>query len=105
MTSTRALFGDATALDAWLEDYEARHGLEDLDAGARAQAMDRVNPVYVPRNHKVEAALEAANQGEMEPFDRLLDAVTRPFDARPGLEEFEGPAPADFGPYTTFCGT
>ena len=57
------------------------------------------------RNHKIEAALEAANQGEMEPFDRLLDAVTRPFDARPGLEEFEEPAPADFGPYTTFCGT
>ena len=67
--------------------------------------MDRVNPVHVPRNHKVEAALEAANQGEMEPFDRLLDAVTRPFEARPGLEEFAGPAPADFGPYTTFCGT
>ena len=73
--------------------------------GRGRSAMDRVNPVYVPRNHKVEAALEAANQGEMEPFDRLLDAVTRPFEARPGLEDFAGPAPADFGPYTTFCGT
>jgi len=101
----RGLFADAGAFDVWLEEYRARCGLEDIDADARAVAMDRVNPVYVPRNHKVEAALEAANLGEMEPFDRLLDAVTRPFDARPGLGEFAGPAPADFGPYTTFCGT
>ena len=101
----RALFGEAAAFDAWLERYAARGAHEEIDAGARAVAMDRVNPVYVPRNHMVEAALEAANQGEMEPFDRLLDAVTRPFEARPGFEAFAGPAPADFGPYTTFCGT
>ncbi len=101
----RALFAEPGEFDAWLERYRVRSGLEDLDARARARAMDRLNPVHVPRNHRVEAALAAAGEGEMEPFDRLLDAVTRPFDARPGFEEFAGPAPAGFGPYVTFCGT
>jgi uncharacterized protein YdiU (UPF0061 family) len=101
----RRLFAEADAIDAWLGKYAARCALEETPAEARARAMDRLNPVYVPRNHRVEAALVAANSGDMEPFDRLLEAVTRPFYARPGLEAFEGPAPEEFGPYTTYCGT
>jgi serine/tyrosine/threonine adenylyltransferase len=67
--------------------------------------MDRVNPVYVPRNHLVEEALAAATGGDLAPFERLLDAVTAPFDERPGLERHASSAPQDFGPYRTFCGT
>ena len=68
--------------------------------------MDRVNPVYIPRNHRVEEALAAATGGDMEPLGKLLEAVTRPFDERPGLEGFAGPAPEGFGDaYRTFCGT
>ena len=40
--------------------------------------MDRTNPVYIPRNHLVEEALAAATAGDLEPLERLLDAVTRP---------------------------
>lgn len=68
-------------------------------------AMDRVNPVYIPRNHLVEEALDAAVAGDLEPFHRLLAAVTAPYEARPGFERFARPAPADAGPYRTFCGT
>ena len=67
--------------------------------------MNRVNPVYIPRNHLVEEALAAATDGDLAPFERLLDAVTRPFDKRARLERYAEPAPQDFGAYQTFCGT
>jgi uncharacterized protein YdiU (UPF0061 family) len=68
-------------------------------------AMDRVNPLYVPRNHLVEDALTQATVGELAPYHRLLDAVTRPFDARPGLDAYAVPAPPGFGDHVTYCGT
>jgi uncharacterized protein YdiU (UPF0061 family) len=67
--------------------------------------MDRVNPVYVPRNHRVEEALAAATGGDLGPFERLLDVLAKPFDERPGLEDYASPAPSSFGAYRTFCGT
>jgi serine/tyrosine/threonine adenylyltransferase len=93
----RLLVLDLAAFDGWLARWRALAP----DAGA----MDRVNPVYVPRNHLVEEALEAATAGDLDPLGRLLDAVTRPFDERPGLERYAAPAPQDFGSYRTFCGT
>ena len=67
--------------------------------------MDRVNPIYIPRNHEVEDALTAASAGDLGPFRRLLDVLARPFDERPGLERYAAPAPPGFGTYRTFCGT
>ena len=67
--------------------------------------MDRVNPIYIPRNHLVEEALAAATAGDLEPFQRLVDVLAQPFDERPGLEAYAAPAPASFGAYQTFCGT
>jgi uncharacterized protein YdiU (UPF0061 family) len=93
----RRLVLDLAAVDAWLERWQ---GL-----GPDADAMDRVNPIYIPRNHLVEEALAAATDGDLAPFGRLLDAVTRPYEERPGLERYAVPAPDDFGPYRTFCGT
>jgi len=94
----RELVLDLAAVDGWLERWRA--------LGPDAEAMDRVNPVYVPRNHLVEEALEAATADDLGPLHRLLDAVSRPFDRRPGLERYEAPAPEDFARrYRTFCGT
>ena len=68
--------------------------------------MDRVNPVYIPRNHLVEEALTAATAGDLQQLGRLLDAVTAPYAERPGLERYAAPAPRDFAAtYQTFCGT
>ncbi|HEX6027066.1 MAG TPA: YdiU family protein [Solirubrobacter sp.] len=86
-----------------LADWLARWR-EHVDERA-ADAMDQVNPVYIPRNHLVEAALEAATAGDLEPFHRLVEVVSSPFEARPGLEDYAAPAPEDFGPYVTYCGT
>ena len=101
----RALFVDMAAFEAWAERWLAAIGAEGRDPAEVAAAMDAVNPVYIPRNHKVEEALAAATAGDLGPFDRLVDAVSRPFEERPGLEAFAEPAPESFGAYRTFCGT
>ncbi len=69
-----------------------------------ADAMDRVNPIYIPRNHKVEQALDAATGGDLAPFRAMLEVLQQPFTERPGLEAWAAPAPPDPG-YRTFCGT
>jgi uncharacterized protein YdiU (UPF0061 family) len=93
----RSLFLDLAVFDGWAERWRA--------TGPDADAMDRVNPVYVPRNHLVEEALAAATLGDSAPLGRLLEAVLAPYDERPGLERYAEPAPEDFGVYRTFCGT
>ena len=93
----RGMFLDLAAFDAWTGRWRA--------LGPDADAMDRVNPVYLARNHLVEEALAAGAEGDLEPLERLLDAVTDPFSERPGLERYAAPAPDDFGSYRTFCGT
>ncbi|WP_372517144.1 protein adenylyltransferase SelO [Mycolicibacterium frederiksbergense] len=70
-----------------------------------ADAMDRVNPIYIPRNHLVEEALTAAVEEDLTPLQRLIQAVSAPYDERPGFERYAAPAPANFGAYRTFCGT
>ena len=93
----RGLFADLAGFDAWLARWQA--------LGPDADAMDRVNPLYIPRNHLVEEALTAATSGDLAPLEQLLDAVSAPYDERPGFERYATPAPDDFGTYQTFCGT
>jgi serine/tyrosine/threonine adenylyltransferase len=93
----RGQFVDLAAFDDWLTRWRA--------LGPDADMMDRVNPVYIPRNHLVEEALEAATAGDIGPLQQLLAVVTAPYDERAGLEKYAAPAPDDFGTYRTFCGT
>jgi serine/tyrosine/threonine adenylyltransferase len=93
----RNLFLDLGGFDGWAERWRA--------LSPDADAMDRVNPVHIPRNHLVEEALDAATAGDLGPLTSLLDAVSTPYVERPGLERYAAPAPQDFGAYRTFCGT
>ena len=94
----RGLVLDLADFDTWRRRW--------LATGPDADAMDRVNPAYIPRNHLMEQALTAATGGDLDPVERLLDVVRSPYDERPGLEAYAAPAPADFGAaYQTFCGT
>lgn len=104
-TALRRHLDGSEGLDAWLASWLARLALEDGGASVAAQHMDAVNPVYIARNHHVEAALTAAHAGDLAPTRRLLDALAAPFARRPGFEDLEQPAPEGFGPYTTYCGT
>jgi uncharacterized protein YdiU (UPF0061 family) len=107
-TLSAALRGEAIApaFEPWVRRWREQLAHEGSDPEQTAAAMDRVNPVYIPRNHHVEEALAAATAGELEPFERLLGVLARPFDERPGLESYAaaGPAGWDAG-YRTFCGT
>ena len=67
--------------------------------------MDRTNPIYIPRNHLVERALESAEGGDLAPFHALLEVLSNPFDADPSKARYAEPAPESFGDYVTFCGT
>ena len=90
----------------WL-DWQSRW-LADIttDPQSTADAMDRVNPAYLARNHLVEEALAAAATGDLAPTEALLDVLRDPFTVRPGLDRYAAPAPASFtAAYVTFCGT
>ena len=87
------LVGDA----AWAQEWRTR----TVDA----DALGAVNPIYIPRNHLVDEALRGAVDGDLGAYERLLQAVTNPFEAGPVVPELIGPAPGDFGPFVTYCGT
>lgn len=100
------LFDDAANFKMWFEKWTTRLAKNTSDLKQVAKDMDAVNPVYIPRNHKVEEALQAASKNaDYEPFKQLLRVLMDPYEKRDGLEEYEKPASIDNGPYVTFCGT
>jgi len=101
----RNLFVDPTAIDDWLVRWRQRLEREGRSAEKVKGGMDAVNPFYIPRNHKVEEALEAAETGDYAPVKALLEVLSFPFDEQAGREDYAEPAPDSFGPYRTFCGT
>ncbi len=98
-------FADPSGAASWLADWRARLGAEGRPDAARMAAMRAANPVYIPRNHLVEAALDAAESGDLTVFDRLVEAVSAPFARRPGFERHERPPQPHEVVRATFCGT
>ena len=101
----RHLFKEPGAFDIWAQRWQKRLEQDGIAAETRAQAMDRVNPIYIPRNHKVEEALAAAVNQDMMPFSKFLTVLSHPFDEVAGNEAYAEPAPVMSRPYQTFCGT
>ena len=107
-----ALFTDREALAKWLARWSERCASEDREIGKeanpeRARRMRSVNPIVIPRNHRVEEALAAASDdNDLEPFARLLAAIRHPYDETPEIAPYIEPAPAAVtANYQTFCGT
>ncbi len=102
----KLLFGDPSAFSEWFKRWQLRLKQENSDPTVRAAKMKQVNPIYIPRNHKVEEALQSMTKhGNIAPFERLNNVLSHPFDLLEGCEDYAVPAPAEFGPYRTFCGT
>ncbi|MEZ5703138.1 MAG: hypothetical protein R3E42_16035 [Burkholderiaceae bacterium] len=91
---------------SWLGRWRLALGAGRTPAQTAA-ALRAANPVYIPRNHLVEEALEAATErDDLAPFNALLAVLKAPFDERPGLARFAQPASAEQqAGYRTFCGT
>ena len=104
--AVRMLFADPAAYDPWARAWRHRLGQEPGSAQDRATSMRQVNPAFIPRNHMVEAALEAAaERQDFQPFEELLKVTSHPFQDRPGLERYAEPARPDQRVRATFCGT
>jgi serine/tyrosine/threonine adenylyltransferase len=102
----QALLGAVPAFHGWFTDWQARLARDPAPPAERAAAMRRVNPAYIPRNHRVEAALEAAtSRGDLDPFRRLLAIVQRPYEDQPGNEDYLLPPTDGERVMATFCGT
>lgn len=105
-TSLLSLFDDAETIAQWLALWRHRLDAEEVPMQTRLGIMARANPRYIPRNHKVEEALDAATyEQNFEPFKKLLAILESPFEAHADSEEFDNPAPESKIPYRTFCGT
>jgi uncharacterized protein YdiU (UPF0061 family) len=80
--------------------------MENATATGRHQAMRRVNPAFIARNHLVEAALLAASErNDLEPFEQLLAVVQHPFEDHPDRQAWMQPPRDDERVMATFCGT
>ena len=102
-----ALFPSADAISDWLDRWHLRLAKQQVASAEVASAMRAVNPIYIPRNHRVEEALTVAtDEGDLTLFRKLLDVITNPYDERPEFEDYSQPAPREFTAcYKTFCGT
>jgi uncharacterized protein YdiU (UPF0061 family) len=98
----RGLFAEPESYDAWAESWRQRRATGPV---LDAQAMRRINPAFVPRNHVVEAALTAATGGDFGPFESLLAVLERPYQDQPGLERYASPPAEHERVLQTFCGT
>ncbi len=102
----RDQFIDPTAFDGWATRWRERLAREPEGAATRAARMRAVNPKYIPRNHRVEAAIFAAtNDDDFGPFQTLLSVLSRPFDEQPDNEEYAKPPLDEERVLQTFCGT
>ena len=99
-----ALFEQAQPLDRWLERWQQR--LLSIPTESVVALMRRHNPAYIPRNHRVESALEAAEQhSDFSAFAELLAVVSKPYEEREQYAAFaQPPLPHEVVP-ATFCGT
>jgi uncharacterized protein YdiU (UPF0061 family) len=101
-----ALFEDPSACAGWLEKWRPRLAGEGGDPAERGAVMYRANPVYIPRNHRVEEAIAAAQaEGDFGPLEKLLTVLAAPFEDQPGFEHYADRPRPDQIVRETFCGT
>ena len=101
-----ASFREPDACCAWLEGWRARLARDPQTTSARADAMRSVNPAFIPRNHRVEQAINAAvEDGDFSLFEALLTVLAKPYEAQPGFAVYLEPPRPDERVLATFCGT
>jgi len=101
----RELFAQPDDIDSWLRDWRAFVARDGRGMEERAAGMRAASPAYIPRNHRVQIALDAAEGGDYEPFHALLEVLQDPFDERPDRSPYAGPPRPEERVLRTFCGT
>lgn len=102
----RSLFADPAAYDGWATRWRARLDEEGRAPDLVGQSMRRANPAVIPRNHRIEQALSAAERdGDFTPFEALVAALATPFDEPATARELMDPPDPEERVRQTFCGT
>jgi protein adenylyltransferase len=102
----RALFAEPSAYDEWAARWRQRTNQESQTPSERQAAMRTVNPAFIPRNHRVEAVIQAAMvKDDYAPFEELLAVLSKPFDDQPQFAGYAEPPQPDQRVLQTFCGT
>jgi len=99
------LFTEPAAIGPWLTRWRERLSLEADDARASQTIMQSVNPVYIPRNHRVEGVILAAVNDDFEPLEKLTSALSQPFVERSAYQSYADAPTSDELVHQTFCGT
>ena len=104
--SLRGLFKNSNSLDNWIQKWQDRLFLEDVVNDKRVKLMNSVNPIIIPRNHRVEEVIQAAEMiGDYEPFENLLNALSNPFNEIRDFKKYIKPPKPEEEVQKTFCGT
>ena len=102
----RGLFANPGAYDSWAARWRLRLAVDERGPNARAEAMRAVNPAFIPRNHRVEQALDAAiDEGDFLPFADLLTVLSRPYEDQAAFAAYAKPPQTGERVFRTFCGT
>lgn len=98
-----ALFNCTKEATAWLKTWQARVAETDVDSAVAL--MQRSNPIFIPRNHRIEEVIEAGYRGDFEPFHRLCEILQHPFVEQPRNAAYEAAPTKNETVLATFCGT
>jgi uncharacterized protein YdiU (UPF0061 family) len=99
-------FLEPQAYDAWAQQWRARMAREPQPASEHAAYMRLVNPAVIPRNHRIEAAIQAATaRDDFAPFERLCAALARPYEESAEFSAYADAPQPDERVLQTFCGT
>jgi serine/tyrosine/threonine adenylyltransferase len=102
----RSLFVNAVDYDAWASRWRARLALESSQPSARAESMRRVNPAYIPRNHRIEQIINAAvERDDFGPFEELSRVLSQPYRMQSAFDAYADPPRPEERVLRTFCGT
>ncbi|WP_316180877.1 protein adenylyltransferase SelO [Bradyrhizobium sp. SZCCHNRI1009] len=102
----RSLFEDPAGFDEWAARWQQRLTEEPQSPAERRAAMRKVNPAFIPRNHRIEAVITAAVENDdYAPFEELHAVLARPYDDRPDRADYADPPQPEEQVLQTFCGT
>ena len=106
LSHARASFEEPAAFDEWATRWLQRTGSDPQSASERLTAMRAVNPAFIPRNHRVEAVIQAAvDRNDFGPFEELLTVLSKPYEDQPTYAAYMQPPEPDQRVLRTFCGT
>lgn len=99
-TELVSLFRESSAATTWLQAWR-----DITPADLPLETMQGANPVLIPRNHRIEQAIQAGYRDDFAPFHRLVEALARPFAENGDCTDLEQPPTPEEQITATFCGT